>query len=52
MEWSDFRDFGLYLVTDQDLCLGRPLVDVVLQAVQAGVQAVQIREKITIPVIF
>ena len=21
MEWSDFRDFGLYLVTDQDLCL-------------------------------
>lgn len=45
MEWSDFRDFGLYLVTDQDLCLGRPLVDVVLQAVQAGVQAVQIREK-------
>lgn len=45
MEWSDFRDFGLYLVTDQDLCLGRPLTDVVLQAVQAGVQAVQIREK-------
>lgn len=35
----------MYLVTDQDLCLGRPLVDVVLQAVQAGVQAVQIREK-------
>lgn len=45
MEWSDFRDFGLYLVTDQDLCMGRPLTDVVLQAVQAGVQAVQIREK-------
>lgn len=45
MEWSEFRDFGLYLVTDQDLCLGRPIVDVVLQAVQAGVQAVQIREK-------
>lgn len=44
-EWSDFRDFGLYLVTDQDLCLGRPIVDVVMQAVQAGVQAVQIREK-------
>lgn len=44
-EWSEFRDFGLYLVTDQELCLGRPLLDVVMQAVQAGVQAVQIREK-------
>lgn len=44
-EWSEFRDYGLYLVTDQDLCKGRPLLDVVLAAVQGGVNAVQIREK-------
>jgi thiamine-phosphate pyrophosphorylase len=36
---------GLYLVTDRGLCLGRPLVDVVAQAVQGGVACVQIREK-------
>lgn len=44
-DWSQFRDFGLYLVTDSDLCLGRPILDVVLAAVQGGVQTVQIREK-------
>ncbi len=36
---------GLYLVTDRGLCLGRPLLDVVAQAVQGGVTCVQIREK-------
>lgn len=36
---------GLYLVTDRGLCLGRPLIDVVAQAVQGGVACVQIREK-------
>jgi thiamine-phosphate pyrophosphorylase len=36
---------GLYLVTDRGLCLGRPLVEVVAQAVQGGVSCVQIREK-------
>lgn len=36
---------GLYLVTDRDLSLGRPLEEVVLQAVRGGVSAVQLREK-------
>jgi thiamine-phosphate pyrophosphorylase len=36
---------GLYLVTDRDLSLGRPLEDVVLQAVKGGVSFVQLREK-------
>ena len=36
---------GLYLVTDRGLCLGRPLVDVVEQAVLGGAACVQIREK-------
>lgn len=36
---------GLYLVTDRDLSLGRPLEEVVLQAVKGGVCAVQLREK-------
>jgi len=44
-DWSKFRDFGLYLVTDNDLCMGRPVLDVVRAAVAGGVQAVQIREK-------
>ena len=35
----------LYLVTDQSLTLGRPLADVVAQAVQGGVTCVQLREK-------
>jgi thiamine-phosphate pyrophosphorylase len=36
---------GLYLVTDQSLTRGRPLVDVVAAAVQGGVTCVQLREK-------
>lgn len=37
--------FDLYLVTDEKLCLGRSLVEVVEQAVKGGVTAVQLREK-------
>lgn len=37
--------WGLYLVTDRDLSLGRPLEDIVLQAVRGGVAIVQLREK-------
>lgn len=36
---------GLYLVTDRGLCAGRPLEEVVAQAVQGGVACVQLREK-------
>ncbi len=36
---------GLYLVTDRSLSLGRPLEEVVLQAVRGGVSMVQLREK-------
>ena len=36
---------GLMLVTDQDLCLGRPLAEVVRQAVLGGVSSVQFRGK-------
>ena len=36
---------GLYLVTDRRLSLGRPLEEVVLQAVKGGVSMVQLREK-------
>ncbi|MEA4909372.1 MAG: thiamine phosphate synthase [Chloroflexi bacterium] len=36
---------GLYLVTDRDLCLGRPLEEVVVQAVRGGASIVQLREK-------
>lgn len=35
----------LYLVTDRDLSLGRPLMEVITQAVEGGVNVVQIREK-------
>jgi thiamine-phosphate pyrophosphorylase len=35
----------LYLVTDQSLMRGRPLVDVVAAAVRGGVSCVQLREK-------
>ncbi|MBC7237451.1 MAG: thiamine phosphate synthase [Chloroflexi bacterium] len=35
----------LYLVTDRALSLGRPLEEVVLQAVQGGADMVQLREK-------
>ncbi len=36
---------GLYLVTDRDLCGGRPLEEVVLASVRGGAACVQIREK-------
>ncbi len=36
---------GLYLVTDRDLCLGRPLEEVVEQCVKSGISMVQLREK-------
>lgn len=35
----------LYLVTDRGLCRGRPLIEVVEQAVAGGVSVVQLREK-------
>ncbi|MCX7786117.1 MAG: thiamine phosphate synthase, partial [Spirochaetes bacterium] len=35
----------LYLVTDRDLSMGRPLLEVIAQAVEGGVNVVQIREK-------
>lgn len=38
-------DYSLYLVTDQRLCLGRNVIDVVMEAVAGGVSIVQIREK-------
>lgn len=38
-------DLSLYLVTDRSLSLGRPLIDVVEQAVKGGVTMVQLREK-------
>lgn len=38
-------DYGVYLVTDRNLCLGRPLMDVVLEAVSGGAGIVQLREK-------
>jgi thiamine-phosphate pyrophosphorylase len=42
---------GVYLVTDQDLCLGRTLTSVVADAVRAGIACVQLREK-TLPTRF
>ncbi len=44
-DWTKFENYDLYLVTDHDLCLGRPILDVVRAAIQGGVRAVQIREK-------
>lgn len=38
-------DFRLYLVTDRYQTAGRPLLSVLRQAVTAGVQAVQLRER-------
>ncbi len=38
-------DLSLMLVTDRPLCQGRDLLDIVAQAVQGGVTAVQLREK-------
>ncbi len=36
---------GIYLVTDQKACHGRPLESIVLDAMKAGVSCVQLREK-------
>jgi len=36
---------NVYLVTDRELCLGRPLEEVVTQAVAGGCTMVQLREK-------
>ncbi|GAB3176262.1 thiamine phosphate synthase [Telluribacter humicola] len=38
-------DYSLYLVTNEEACLGRPLLQVVEQAVKGGVDLVQLREK-------
>lgn len=38
-------DFSLYLITDRHQTAGRPLLDVVRQALDGGVKAVQLREK-------
>jgi len=38
-------DWSLYLVTDKELCLGRPLLDIVESAISGGVSVVQLREK-------
>lgn len=36
---------GLYFVTDRALCGGKPLAEVVLQAVRGGAACIQLREK-------
>lgn len=38
-------DLSLYLVTDRSLCLGRPLIHIVEEAIKGGVTLVQLREK-------
>lgn len=38
-------DFKLYLITDRHQTAGRPLLEVVQQALEGGVKAVQLREK-------
>src|SRR3990172_9440895 len=38
-------DFNLYLITDRHQTGGRPLLTVVEEALQAGIKAVQLREK-------
>lgn len=43
--WRNGLDLRVYLVTDRDLSLGRPLLDVVLSAVRGGATIVQLREK-------
>lgn len=45
MNWRTHTDYRVYLVTDRELCLGRPLEDVVMAAVRGGAGAVQLREK-------
>jgi len=39
------KNFKLYLLTDRKLSLGRPLTEIVEQALKGGVDAVQLREK-------
>ncbi|HDQ04138.1 MAG TPA: thiamine phosphate synthase [Deltaproteobacteria bacterium] len=36
---------GIYLVTDRSLCRGRPLAQIIRQALEGGVDYVQLREK-------
>ncbi len=43
--WRKHPDYRVYLVTDRELCLGRPLEEVVLRAVAGGATMVQLREK-------
>jgi len=43
LEWN--KMFDLCLVTDEKLCLGRSLFEVVQQAAEGGVTMVQLREK-------
>lgn len=38
-------DYGVYLVTDRDLSLNRPLTEIVEKAAKGGVSIVQLREK-------
>lgn len=38
-------DFKYYLITDRHLCAPRPITEVVEEACQAGIKAVQLREK-------
>lgn len=40
-------DLSVYLVTDRPLCLGRDILDIAREAIQAGVTIVQLREKET-----
>ena len=47
MNWRKDTDWRVYLVTDRELCLSRPLDDVVLAAVRGGAGVVQLREKHT-----
>ena len=42
-------NFKLYLITDRNLCAPRSLLSVVREACDAGVRAVQLREKVTHP---
>ena len=42
---SAIRNWGVYLVTDRKRTGGRDLVEVLSQALQAGVRAIQLREK-------
>jgi len=42
---KEVRNWRVYLVTDEALCLGRPLEGVVRLALEGGVDVVQLREK-------